>query len=305
MSKSIRYAFVLGLCASISAPMADKVMLVIGNSNGTTMAGGFAIGDRFIRDRLQNALGHSVQVVPDSADLDSLTRSAARSDLVIVLESVTSLKLLAKLKAVPQPILNFEAFIQDDLGFTAPGPSGDPGPPSQFEFGVLDKSDRIAIRDAAHPLAAGMTGQVTVYSQLKQLTWGKVAPAAEVVATLAADTSGACIYVYRKGSRLFDGTAAAGLRIGFFLEDDNVTGTPNLMTTEGLALFDRAVAFGLANGQSATTSAPGKRSDGVARGRGLSIVRKAISVDARGRRFTTVGTPERPLGLALDRLGPH
>lgn len=290
MTKSILYAIVVGICASIAAPKAGKIMLVIGNSNGTTLAGGFSIGDRFIRDRLQTTLGHSIQVVPDSADIDSLTRSAARADLVIVLESVTSLKLLAKLKAVPQPILNFEAFIQDDLGLTAPGPSGDPGPPSQFEFGVMDKSDEIAIRDAAHALAAGKTGRVKVYSQLKQLTWGKVAPTAEVVATLAADTSGACIYVYRKDARLFDGTIAAGLRIGYFLEDDNVTGTPNLMTTEGLALFDRAVDFGLSNGRSTTAS---MREIGMTRASAGRVMPKVRTVDARGRQVDPVRRPGR------------
>jgi hypothetical protein len=234
-------------CAAAIAE-AGRILLIQGSSNETTPAGGIAIGDRFVRDRLQTGLGHTVQMVPDSASQDSLVRSAGRCDLVVVLESVTSTKLLAKLKGIPQPLLNFEAFIQDDLGMTALGPSGDPGPPSRFEFGVMEKSDRIAIRDPSHPLAAGFTGQVQVYSQLKQITWGKVAPTAEVIATLITDTSGAAIYVYRKGSVLFDKSLAAGLRIGYFLEDDNVTGTPNLMTTQGLALFDRAVAFGLSGG---------------------------------------------------------
>jgi hypothetical protein len=297
MSKSIIGAVALGLCCSISAPRAGKIMLVIGNSNETTAAGGFAIGDRFIRDRLQTALGHTVQVVPDSADRDSLTRSAARADLVIVLESVTSLKLLAKLKNIPQPILNFEAFIQDDLGLTALGPSGDPGPPSAFEFGVMEKSDHISIRNAAHPLAAGLSGSIKVYSQLKQVTWGKVAPTAEVVATLATDTSGACIYVYRKDARLFDGSIAAGLRIGFFLEDDNVTGTPNLMTPDGLILFDRAVAFGLAQGATGISIAPRK---GFARAASI-LRRSARAVDARGR---SVASAEKPWSRTAHKTSP-
>jgi hypothetical protein len=51
---------------------------------------------------------------------------------------------------------------------------------------------------------------------------------------------------------LFDGTTAAGLRVGFYLEDDNVTGTPNFMTADGRKLFDAAVAYAL--GDTAATA---------------------------------------------------
>ena len=53
------------------------------------------------------------------------------------------------------------------------------------------------------------------------------------------------MYVYRKGARLQDGSLAAGLRVGFFLEDDDTTGTANLMTEDGLRLLDAAVKFTL------------------------------------------------------------
>jgi hypothetical protein len=102
---------------------------------------------------------------------------------------------------------------------------------------------RIDIVDDAHPLAAGLRGTVAVYSSPKSVTWGKVAEAAEVVATLPGARAGIAIYVYRKGATLFDGSLAAGLRVGFFLEDDDTTGTANLMTADGLRLFDAAVRF--------------------------------------------------------------
>jgi hypothetical protein len=84
---------------------------------------------------------------------------------------------------------------------------------------------------------------VAVYDSSKSVTWGKVAEATKVVATLPGDRAGVAIYVYRKGAQLFDGSLAAGLRVGFFLEDDDTTGTANLMTAEGLSLFDAAVRF--------------------------------------------------------------
>ena len=230
--------------AAIGAASAANLLLILGDSNGTVKAGDFSKGERFLRDRL-TAAGHVVRSAPDSASRDSLLRAAAASDLVLVFESVTSAKLLAKLKATPTPLVNCEAFIQDDMGFTPAGPPGDPGAPDRFALGVLADADALTIRAPSHPLAAGLSGRVVIYTAPKSITWGKVAPAGEVVATLATDTAGASIYMYAKGARLYDGTLAAGLRIGCFLEDDNVTGTPNLMTPAGLKLFDAAVAYGL------------------------------------------------------------
>jgi hypothetical protein len=57
--------------------------------------------------------------------------------------------------------------------------------------------------------------------------------------------SAAVIYYLRKGATRFDGTPSPGLRLSFFIENDNDTGTVNLMTRHGLQLFDAAVDFAL------------------------------------------------------------
>jgi hypothetical protein len=220
-----------------------NILYVVGTSNGTVPFGG-GPGDTFVRARLE-AQGARVVLAPDMTDADALVAMANAADMVLVSESVTSAMLLGKLKPSTAPLLNYEAFIQDDLGLTAPGPPGDPGLPDMFELGVKQLDTQIDIVDPKHPLAAGLMGRVTVYKAAKEITWGKVAATAEVVATLAGDARGPCIYVYRKGATLHDGTSAAGLRVGFFLEDDDVTGTPNLMTDDGLRLFDSAVRFTL------------------------------------------------------------
>lgn len=267
----------LAFFASAALATAADILLVIGDSNRTTPAGGFSIGDKFVHDRLQ-AAGRGVTVIADSVSRDSLERSAARCDAVMVLESVTSAKLAGKLKAVAKPILNCEAFIQDEMGLTATGPAGDPGAPDQYALGVLDKATDIRIAAPSHPLAAGLSGTVTIYAAPKEITWGKVGPGAAVVATLASDTSGAALYVYEKGARLFDGTTAAGMRLGLFLEDDNTTGTPNLMTPQGLALFDRAVAYALGETPTALPFARGPAAAASPDSRG-----EAERRDLRGR----------------------
>jgi hypothetical protein len=221
--------------------------MVVGNANGTVTPGNLGPGDSFIRARLESTLGHTVTVRYDTATGSSLRSSADASDLVIIVESVTSTSLTSKLKSTTAPVLNYEGFIQDDMGFTAQGAGCDPGPPSPTcPFGSVANHHRLRIRTPAHALAAGFSDTVTVYSVTNlELTWGTVAASADVVATLVDDTTGAVIYVYQPGDTLFDGSVAAGLRIGYFLEDDNVTGTPNFMTADGLTLFDAAVAYGL------------------------------------------------------------
>jgi hypothetical protein len=221
-----------------------NVLLVVGDENGTSMRGE-GTGDRFVRNRLEMQLGHKVTLGGDNASAADLRAAAAQADLVIVSESVGSAMLQAKLKPVATPILNYEAFIQDEMGLTPPGPPGDPGLPASFALGVKANETRIDIVAPMHPLAAGTMGTVTVYNAPKSITWGKVAATAEVVATLPGDRAGVAIYVYRKGARLQDGTTAAGLRVGFFLEDDDTTGTANLMTEDGLRLLDAAVKFAL------------------------------------------------------------
>lgn len=278
-----RRAFLLGLAAAWSAgngsaARAADVLLVNGNSNNTVRRGELSLGDAFVKARLETVLGHRTRVVWDETPQAAMRAAADSAALVVVLESVTSAFLAAKLRGTPTPILNCEAFIQDDLGMTAAGPSGDPGPPSQFALGVMDGQTALDIKDPLHPLASGLRDRVAVYRAPKQVNWGEVGPAAEVVATLAGDAAGASIYVYAKGSALFDGAAAAGLRIGFFLEDDNETGTPNLLTPDGLRLLDAAVRFALEDGPSAVA--------GPARGGSRELLfgsGKSGRVDALGR----------------------
>jgi hypothetical protein len=230
--------------AGSSSVVAASIVFVAGTSNDTS-APGEAIGDQFVIERLQT-LGHMVLLRPDTTPAAELQSDAENADLVIVAESTTSTDLTDKLRDVSTSVMCFEAFIQDDLSLTAEGPPGDPGLPDSFALGVKEDETDIDIVDPTHPLAAGLSGTVTVYNAPKSITWGTVAESATVVATLPGAAAGASIYVYEAGDALFDGSTAAGLRLGYFLEDDNDTGTPNLMTEDGLLLFDTAIDWILA-----------------------------------------------------------
>lgn len=220
------------------------MLLVVGNSNGTVPAGSLSIGDAYVKAELESE-GHSVSVRMDSESQAELASAAQAAELVVVVESVTSMVLGAKLRDLPVSILNYEAFIQDEMGMTAAGPGGDPGAPDAYVNGVLENRSEIEVMDATHPLAAGLQGTITVYREPKALTWGKVAPSAQVIAALPDYPQGSVLYVYEPGADLWDGTPAPGMRIGFFLEDDNETGTPNFLTEDGLRLFRAAVGYAL------------------------------------------------------------
>jgi hypothetical protein len=119
----------------------------------------------------------------------------------------------------------------------------------------------LVITNPNHPLAAGLSGRVQVYRVLREMNWGAhLAPGAQVIATLApsleaagdaaansaTDYSGAAvIYYVPKGGALAEGATAAGLRIQYFVENENGPGTYNLLTPEGFRLFDAAVTWAL------------------------------------------------------------
>jgi hypothetical protein len=222
----------------------STILMIVGDDN-ETVEPGKGTGDVFIRNRLERVLGHEVLLFFETESSSTLYEAIELSDLVIVSESIMSLRLRDKLKSVTIPVINYEAFIQDDMGMTAKEPSGDPGEPEDFAYGVREKDTGIDIMMPGHPLAAGLEGHVTIYKEPREVTWGKVGSGAKVIATLTGKKEAAALYVYDKGAKLFDGTEAAGMRIGFFLEEENITGTSNFMTEEGLRLFDAAVEFAL------------------------------------------------------------
>jgi hypothetical protein len=226
-------------------PLQGKTILMIVGDENRTAVPGQGTGDVFIRNRLEKVLGHKVILGIDSVSPGELFAAAQKADLVIVSESTTSMLLKNKLKSVTTPIISYEAFIQDEMGLTAVERPGDPGEPEDFNYGVRKLDTGIDILMPDHPLAAGLKEHVTIYKEPREVTWGKVGKNAKVIATLTGKKEAAAIYVYDKGVGLFDGTKAAGMRIGFFIEEENRTGTSNIMTEDGIRLFDAAVKFAL------------------------------------------------------------
>jgi len=104
--------------------------------------------------------------------------------------------------------------------------------------------DEVVVESGApDDLRAGLSGTVRFYQEEAEITWapdGDLPSTAIVVAYLGEPTNGrTAIYAFEAGALLADGTPAAGRRLYFGLYDD----TFRLLTPEGLALFDAAVAW--------------------------------------------------------------
>jgi hypothetical protein len=252
------------------APSTGKnIVMIVGDENGTVIPG-TSISDVFVKNHLELDMGHKVIRIPHDTAADKMLAFANAADLVIVVESVGSGTVGTKIVSTPTPVLTSEAFLQDEFGLVNPkGKSVDPGLPDVGAFGTIENQTAITITNPGHPLAAGLKGRVPVYRFPREMNWGKeTTPGAETIATLTDYPTAKLIYMVRKGAKLFDGTPAPGLRIQFFIENDNETGTVNLMTPDGLKLWDAAVKYALATDQPATRPAMPAPDPPPARGRG-------------------------------------
>ena len=246
-----------------------NIVMIVGDENGTVIPG-TSISDVFIKNHLELDMGHKVIRVPHDTAADKMLAFANAADLVIVVESVGSGTVGTKIVSTPTPVLTSEAFLQDEFGLVNPkGKPLDPGLPDAGAFGAIENQTAITIVNPGHPLAAGLKGRVQVYRFPREMNWGKeTAPSVEAIATLTDYPTAKLIYLVRKGAKLYDGTPAPGLRVQFFVENDNETGTANLMTPDGVKLWDAAVKYSLATDQPATRPAMPALDPPPARGRG-------------------------------------
>jgi len=123
-----------------------------------------------------------------------------------------------------------KSWIYDDNELTPSCGSGNCGTTST-------NSTQIVIAAPAHPLAAGLSGTVTVASSSTKWSYGKPAASATVVATHPNDSSQAVLFGYETGAAMDGGLTAPERRVGLFFRKT----TPGNANANGWALFDAAV----------------------------------------------------------------
>lgn len=246
-----------------AAPSGMNILIVCGDEN-RTYAKCTSLDDRFLELHLRLDFGHRVTKLPDDTAEAEMRAAADAADLVIIPESVLSNSVGKKLTATSTPLINMEAFLQDDFLLVDPnGVAVDPGSPEGGaggtieaptgvvrvgHFGAIADETDIVIVDPSHPLAAGLSGRITVYTLPAEINWAAkevLAPGVKSVAALTDFPEAQAIYFVLPGDALFDGSPSPNLRIALFTENDNDLGTYHRMTKDGHRLFDAAINWAL------------------------------------------------------------
>jgi glucose/arabinose dehydrogenase len=182
-------------------------------------------GDAAARQRLE-ALGYAVTVKTGAA---STTADANEKGLVVVSSTVNSADVADKFRTTLVPVITWESALMDNLGMTS-GASG--------QQGTASNQTQLRIVSSSHPLAAGLSGTVTVTNAAANFTWGKPNANAARVAVRTVDSTQYVVFGYERGAAM-PGLTAPARRVGFFLENS----TAASLTAQGWALFDAAVKW--------------------------------------------------------------
>ena len=234
-----------------------SALLVSGSSTLTA-------SDLFVSTHLQD-LGYSVSV--KSAE-SSLTTDATGKDLVVISSTVEPSVVNTKFRDVTAGVLTWDEGMFPYLGMT--------GSAAGTDFGRTEDQTEAVISTTSSPLAAGLTGTVTISNFAAPFAWAKPNANGVKVATLQADAEKATIFGYEGGTSM-PGLSAPGRRVGLGMSDD----TAEILTVDGWALFDAAAnwAGGLTNNAPTVSISSPANNATFASGSNVSISADAADSD--------------------------
>lgn len=196
-----------------------------------------AIADEQLRARMEG-LGFAVDVLNIEDPELPLQETLERAQVVVLSPSIMMAELSEEMVALPVPMVALESSAFTRLGLTGPVWKRDVGPTAQ-------RFNEVVITQPKHPLAAGLTGQLTVLDKRQGLRWGLPGEDAIIVATFpgTSPTPQGAVFAYERGSEMPGGHAAAR-RVALFLGNGRVVRS---LTPEGWRLFDAAVTWSAAD----------------------------------------------------------
>ncbi len=207
-------------CSAEPPPCTRNVLVVVGNGSAPASA------DQAIINRLSGALNAAVTIADDGSSAASL---AEGKDLVIITATVNPHLVNVAFRDVAVPVMLWKKELFDEMQMISTA-SGQTGNTSNVLNGT------IAL--PAHPLAAGLSGIVPVFSTASTANWGVPLPSAIPVVRLKNNSNKYLVFAYEPSAALAS-IAAPARRIGFFLHQTFA----NNLTVSGWALFDAAVIW--------------------------------------------------------------
>lgn len=163
-------------------------------------------------------------------DGTSVTTADATGKAVVGISStVTPTSVGTKFRTVNVPVVTWKSGLFTNMGMTGS---------TNKDFGTLTKQTQVKITNPTHPMAAGLSGTVSVVSTSGTFGWGKPNANAASIATAASDASKTLIFGYITGSSM-PGLVAPSRRVGLFMFDTTAVS----FTPSGGLLFDTAIKW--------------------------------------------------------------
>jgi RHS repeat-associated protein len=183
-------------------------------------------GDAALKARLEGmGLTVTVKDAPSAVTADAIGKV-----LVLISGTVVSGDVGVKFRDVTVPVIVLEPLLFDDMKMT--------GTAQGTDYDVLNSQTQVSIFTPGHPLAAGLTGTVTVNTSPIIFSWGNPSTGAIKAATLVGNPGRATSFGYAGGTSMV-GMNAPARRVGLFILNDNATS----LTADGWKLFDAAVGW--------------------------------------------------------------
>ena len=235
-SKIMRTLFAAAAVAAmlaLPAGVARGATILFHGKNATASAG----ADGAVLAHLQSLYGAANVTYMKGSAAAGDGSSAAGYDAVIVSSTISSGDVRNKYEDATQGVMDWEAALygtdagnfQMSTGFNQ----------------LMGTETQITIADPAHPLAAGLSGTVTVSSVAESIMIGTGTLGGGVDFVASSMGGDPAIFAADVGDALLgDGSAgkpsvAPGRRVMFFLHDTTFAN----LTPDGLKLFDAAVAY--------------------------------------------------------------
>jgi hypothetical protein len=187
------------------------------------------VDDRRTADHLRE-IGFTVTTGDESAPVEA----AKGQDVVVISESVDAYPIGDRYTYLPVAVVCWENDLYDDLRMT--------GKRLNVDYGTNRTTKTAALRlvNAPHPLSAGLAGGMhTVFTEPKELNWGRPGLGAAIIATVPGEPEKVATFAYEKGATMDYDFIAPARRVGLFPWQNEV----GALSAEGRALFDAAMIW--------------------------------------------------------------